>query len=166
MGRDLALEERIQHDPAGVLRELQARLARIRDAEAPELVRLVAVAEQRLAYGPTALRAARRAVRAARRSGQGRATVSRALTTLSAGLVNVGRISEAAAVADEALRSAAPEDRGMALIYRGLVHTGAGESRAASRRYREAERVFRAEGDLTRAAGARLQRRPDAGADR
>jgi tetratricopeptide (TPR) repeat protein len=156
VGRDLALEERIQHDPAGVLRELRARLAHVRDADAPELVRLAAAAEQRLGHGPRSLRAARRAVRAARASGAGPATVSRALTTLSAGLVGVGRMSEAATVADDALRSAAPEDRAMALVYRGQVHMRTGESRAASRCYRQAERSFRAAGDLTSAAGARF----------
>jgi tetratricopeptide (TPR) repeat protein len=44
----------------------------------------------------------------------------------------------------------------MALVHRGIVYMRAGESRQAIRLYRQAERDFRTRGELTRAAGARL----------
>jgi tetratricopeptide (TPR) repeat protein len=155
VGRDLAFEARIQNDPSGAIRELNEALAGIRDREHPELVRLLAMAYQRAGDRVASLRTSRRAVRVAR-AADDRQGVGRALATHANALALNGRMAEAAASADEALRLVGPEDRGVALLYRGIVHWRAGEPLAAIRSNAAAERAFRRAGQLTDAAGARL----------
>ncbi len=155
MGRDLALEARIQHDPAGAIRDIGEALAGVRDADRPELVRLLAMAHQRSGDRVASLRASRRAVRAARAAADPEG-VGRALATHANALALNGRMTDAAAAADEALELVGQEDRGIALLYRGVVHWRAGEAREAIRANAAAERAFRKAGQVTDAAGARL----------
>ncbi len=155
MGRDLAFEARIQHDPAGAIRELGEALGGVRDTDHPELVRLLAMAHQRTGDRAASLRASRRAVRAARAAADPEG-VGRALATHANALALNGRMADAATCADEALELVSPEDRGVALLYRGVVHWRAGEALAAIRANATAERAFRRAGQLTDAAGARL----------
>jgi hypothetical protein len=155
VGRDLALEARIQHDPAGAIRDIGEALAGVRDADQPELVRLLAMAHQRSGDRVASLRASRRAVRAARAAADPEG-VGRALATHANALALNGRMADAAAAADEAVELVGPEDRGIALLYRGVVQWRAGQAREAIRANAAAERAFRKAGQVTDAAGARL----------
>jgi tetratricopeptide (TPR) repeat protein len=155
VGRDLAFEARIQHDPAAAIRDLNEALSRVRDTDQPELVRLLAMAYQRAGDRALSLRTSRRAVRVAEAAAD-REGVGRALATHANALALNGRMADAARSADEALQLVGPEDRGVALLYRGVVHWRAGEALDAIRSNVAAERAFRRAGQLTDAAGARL----------